>query len=134
RSIILNVRDVSERQRLELELRHAQMLESVGRLAAGIAHEINTPIQFVGDNMRFLAGAFADLGRLYPADRELVAAARAGGDLTTALRDLEAAGQGVDVDFILDEGPVAFSQSLEGITQVASIVRAMKAFGHPGTA
>ncbi|MDT5030633.1 MAG: two-component system, NtrC family, sensor kinase, partial [Actinoplanes sp.] len=69
RSIVFNARDVSERQSLELELRHAQKLESVGRLAAGIAHEINTPIQFVGDNTRFLESAFADLNRLHDAYR-----------------------------------------------------------------
>jgi PAS domain-containing protein len=58
---MLVVRDVTERRQLEVELRHAQKLEAIGRLAAGLAHEINTPVQFVGDNMDFLQEAFTDL-------------------------------------------------------------------------
>jgi PAS domain S-box-containing protein len=133
RSIVFTARDVSERHRLELELRHAQKLESVGRLAAGIAHEINTPIQFVGDNVRFLETAFTDLDRLLAAYRELVATAQAQGDIEAALRELETVATDVDIEFVMEEVPVAISQTLEGINRVAHIVRAMKAFGHPGT-
>jgi PAS domain S-box-containing protein len=133
RSILFTARDVSERQRLELELRHAQKLESVGRLAAGIAHEINTPIQFVGDNVRFLDSAFADLGRLRGAYQELVATAEAGGDLAAALQHVEDLAAEIDFDFVMEETPVAIAQTLDGINQVAGIVRAMKAFGHPGS-
>ncbi|MFI7542043.1 nitrogen regulation protein NR(II) [Actinoplanes sp. NPDC049599] len=133
RSIVFTARDVSERHRLELELRHAQKLESVGRLAAGIAHEINTPIQFVGDNVRFLDTAFADLDRLLAAYRELVSAAQANGDLTAALRNLDGVATEIDIDFVMEEVPAAVTQTLEGIGRVAHIVRAMKAFGHPGT-
>ncbi len=123
--VVLNVRDVSERHRLETELRHAQKLESVGQLAAGIAHEINTPIQFIGDNLRFIMDSYAGRSRL-------VQAYQAGlrPESLEAIRELE---QEVDADFIAREVPLAFAQTLEGVNRVATIVRAMKAFGHPGS-
>ncbi|MET0495876.1 MAG: ATP-binding protein [Actinoplanes sp.] len=133
RSIVFTARDVSERQRLELELRHAQKLESVGRLAAGIAHEINTPIQFVGDNVRFLESSFADLVRLLAEYRTLAEAIGGPDGPAAALRGVEALAEEIDVGFILEEVPMAISQTLDGISRVAHIVRAMKAFGHPGT-
>ncbi|MEV8508411.1 ATP-binding protein [Actinoplanes sp. NPDC051475] len=133
RSIVFNARDVSERQALELELRHSQKLESVGRLAAGIAHEINTPIQFVGDNARFLETAFADLNRLHEAYRELADAARKGAECATVIENVERIAEEIDIDFLMEEVPMALQQSLEGISRVANIVRAMKAFGHPGS-
>ena len=123
RSLIFNARDISERQRLELELRHAQKLESVGRLAAGIAHEINTPMQFIGDNVRFLEESLTDLLTLVTEVRE-----RLDADADLARRMIE-----LDVDFLLEETPTAVRQTLEGVDRVATIVRAMKAFGHPGS-
>jgi signal transduction histidine kinase len=84
-------------------------LESVGQLAAGIAHEINTPIQFIGDNVRFLGDAFGQL------------AAALNGKAQT---DSELA-------FLVEEVPEAVGQTMEGVDRVATIVRAMKAFGHP---
>jgi PAS domain S-box-containing protein len=109
---IFNTRDVSERARLEIELRQAQKLESIGRLAAGMAHEINTPLQFVGDNLRFLKNSIADMMRS-----------------TAATGGLPAAD--VDVVLLAREIPLAIDESLEGVLRVASIVRSMLDFAHP---
>jgi PAS domain S-box-containing protein len=129
RGVMLHLRDVTERHRLEAELHHAQKLESVGRLAAGIAHEINTPIQFISDNVRFLQGAFTDLLRLRQAESAVSAAGdEAAQHLARAHAQTVAAD--IDVDFLVAEIPDAFDQTLEGTTRVATIVRAMKAFGY----
>ena len=123
--------DVTARTRLEVELRQAQKLEAVGSLAAGIAHEINTPIQFVGDNVHFLQGAFGDLAKLqamYQQLREAVERDAAGAGLAKEVGEAEKA---ADLDFLKEEIPKALTQSLEGVTRVATIVRAMKDFAHP---
>lgn len=119
---------------LELHLLHVQKLESVGQLAAGIAHEINTPTQFVGDNTRFLSDAFDDLMRLLDDVEQLVEAAQKTDIDPTLLDAVERARTSADVDFLRQEVPKAIEQSLEGIQRVSKIVYAMKAFSHPDIA
>ena len=125
--------DITERKNLETQLAQAQKLESIGQLAAGIAHEVNTPTQYVSDNVQFLKDAFADLQKVLQCyqdvfensvDRPLAAESR---------KQLEEAAHEADVEYLYQEVPKAISQSLDGLDRVARIVRAMKEFSHPGT-
>ncbi|MBM4092843.1 MAG: response regulator, partial [Planctomycetes bacterium] len=124
--------ETAERERVQFELAQAKKLESIGHLAAGIAHEINTPTQYVGDNIRFLKDVFADMDTLLGRFDCLLQAAKQDTLTDQLLADVEAAVREADVDFLAGEVPKAIGQSLEGIERVANIVRAMKEFSHPG--
>ncbi len=122
---------LAELRATQQSLLQAQKLESVGALAAGIAHEINTPIQYVGDNVRFLRDAFSDLVEVQQAAGALAAAQCDG--LVEAADAYRAALEAADVEFLVEEVPPAVEQTLEGVQRVASIVRALKDFAHPGS-
>ena len=116
--------EMAARERAEAELNVSHRMEAVGQLAAGIAHEINTPIQFVGDNLRFLRDAFADL---QAATAALAAA------LPEPPPAVRAALDKADMPYLVKEVPEALQQSLEGVARVSSLVQAMKEFSHPDT-
>ncbi len=123
--------DVTERKKMEVDLRHSQKLESVGRLASGIAHEINTPIQFVGDNLRFLSDAFGDLRSLLELHQAVASEAGRGAVNSARLQELKQSEEASDLEYLNEEIPRALSQSLDGVGRVATIVKAMKEFAHP---
>lgn len=127
------VTDISERRKIEAEIGQARKLEAVGQLAAGIAHEINTPTQYVGDNNRFLQEAFDDILRLFTEYQQFLQVAKAGNIDQHLIDKLEALIDEVDVPYLLVEVPKAIEQSLEGIDRITHIVRAMKEFSHPGS-
>ncbi len=126
------MRDVSEQEKRYAERLHAQKLEAVGQLAAGIAHEINTPIQYIGDNTRFLQDAFEALGRVVKKYGDALEVAFSG-PVPSRVADAKALAREADVGYLLEEIPKALEQSLEGIARVGKIVQAMKEFSHPGS-
>ncbi|MFZ0232766.1 MAG: ATP-binding protein [Candidatus Acidiferrales bacterium] len=127
---VVSFNDISEKRQMEIELRHAQKLEAVGGLAAGIAHEINTPIQFIGDNTRFVQDSFRETTQMIVKYEEISQQARQGQLPCAALQELDSICRKIEWDFLRNEIPKALDQMLDGVNRVATIVRAMKEFSH----
>ncbi len=126
-------KDITHEAALEMQLMQARKLESIGQLAAGIAHEINTPSQYVGDNIRFLQEAIEGFMTViveFDALTQEICPQLKSGDLYTRLQQTK---EDVDLEFLLAEAPTAINQSLEGIERISKIVAAMKEFAHPGS-
>ncbi len=126
--------DITERKVMESQFAHSQKMESIGQLAAGIAHEINTPTQYVGDNLRFLDEAFGDVKRLLCAYETLLTSPKLEGNLDPDQLDtLKRLKEELDIEYLTEEVPQSIAQAMEGVAQVGRIVSAMKQFAHPGS-
>jgi len=129
--LICVAQDLSDHRRLEAELRQAQKLEAIGRMAAGIAHEINTPTQFVSDCIYFIRDATKDLLSLIEKYRSAMAVSGSGQATADTLASLHVAEQEADLPYLVTRLPSAIERALEGLSRIATIVRSMKVFAHP---
>lgn len=126
-------RALHDLQLTQTQLLQAKKLESVGQLAAGIAHEINTPAQFIGSNIDFLNESFQNVKRLVDTVDEQIRALTEGADVRKALQTLTDMFIEIDWDYLNSEIPTAIGQSQEGIQRITKIVQAMKEFSHPSS-
>lgn len=133
RKHIVNVfADVTERKALEIQLAHVRKLEAVGQLASGIAHEINTPIQYVGDNVRFLQDAFTAINASINKNQQLTKSLKENMSVDSFIKEMKINIEDTDIEYFQEEIPIAIEQTLEGVEHVSNIVRSMKEFSHPG--
>ncbi|KHE91901.1 MAG: two component histidine kinase [Candidatus Scalindua brodae] len=123
--------DITERKDMEHQLLRSQKLESIGHLAAGIAHEINTPTQYIVDNTNFLKDAFSDINKLLEKYSQLYEKSKSGSITPELIAEIDVLAGNADIDYLVEEIPNAINQSLEGLDRVKKIVYAMKNFSHP---
>ncbi|MEW8350676.1 MAG: ATP-binding protein [Candidatus Thiodiazotropha taylori] len=137
--VVLTFSDISERKRadrermdLERQLNQTHKMEAVGQLAGGIAHEINTPIQYIGDNLKFIKESQQDMQNLLQDYADLSSKAKQQPELQAELEKIDETIEEIDLEYLTEETTNAIDQSITGASQVARIVLAMKEFAHPG--
>jgi PAS domain S-box-containing protein len=124
--------DITERVKFQAQLHQSQKMEAIGQLAAGIAHEINTPTQFVGDNTRFLQDSFDDLIEICSLYQELIKTAKSRSLSEELIQNFEKRFDELDIAYLEEEVPLSIRQTLKGVDRITNIVQAMKIFAHPG--
>jgi PAS domain S-box-containing protein len=129
---VIIFRDITKQKKVEAQLALSQKLQSIGQLAAGIAHEINTPMQYIGDNVRFLQDAFKDIYTLQQDYKQLMNELENVKVFGPLINEITKKEKELDVTYLIEEIPRAIEQTLEGVERVTKLVLAMKDFAHPG--
>ncbi len=128
----LFLHDISEKIRVENQLALSRKMEAIGELAAGIAHEINTPMQFISDNTNFIKESFESFST-YITDFNFKLSEEKNITIDDFRKFCKQKEEELDINFLMDEVPDALEQTIEGIDRVATIVKAMKEFSHPSS-
>ncbi len=123
--------DQSEKQRLQAQVALSSKLQSIGQLAAGIAHEINTPMQFIGDNTEFCRNSYKEFLKMMKVHLELEAACVEQGVCVDLVRKVQEIAKEIDSEYLLQEIPKAYEETIAGVARVTKLVQAMKTFSHP---
>ena len=131
--IVLNLQDLTQQKQAQEQLTQAHKMESIGQLAAGVAHEINTPMQFIGDNTHFLQDGFAAMQQVLGHYDQLLSQVKQGQVERELLDQLEHSIDASDIAYIREKTPEALAESLDGVQRVSQIVQAMRVFAHPGS-
>jgi signal transduction histidine kinase len=118
---------------MEQDLRQAHRFEAVGQLAAGVAHEINTPMQYIGDNTTFLRTTVERLLNVVESFEELLRGCESGEVSVELIQRCKKGLVAARIPFLKKQAPVAIEQSLQGIAHVSSIIQGLKEFSHPGS-
>ncbi len=126
-------KDLTEQKIIEIQLLQSNKLEAIGQLAAGVAHEINTPMQYVGDNLKFINKSFIGILNMLDIYERASKKSDNASELADILQQADEMSAKIKLPYLLEQMPKALEQSLEGVARVSGIVQSMKSFSHPGT-
>ena len=122
--------DITEQKKLEIELHQAQKLESIGKLAAGIAHEINTPMQYISDSIHFLADGLTKTFEVFEIHQKAISMMETSPQFNAIIKEVKEIYKKTDIFYYRKNGPAAFVSVLDGIARITQIISAMKQFAH----
>jgi PAS domain S-box-containing protein len=128
---VIVFQDVTLKQKIETQSALSQKMESIGQMASGIAHEINTPIQYVGDNLRYLNRSFTKMMTAIDIYQQWL---KKHIEIAYSPSELDSLIDSTDprkLQMYINESPVAINESLAGVERVRKIVWAMREFSHP---
>jgi PAS domain S-box-containing protein len=130
---IVTFRNLTKMRMEESKRIHSMKLVAIGELSAGIAHEINTPVQFIGSNISFLKESFDDILALLKSYQNLAEAVQGDEKYKEMIEQLQELEEDVDLEYLEEETPTAFAQTVHGVERVTELVQGLKGFAHSGT-